>query len=929
MTHLIFKASYPWLLLIIIPALALTLIPYFRLAKRYRRTRNRICSMVLHMLIMIMSISLLAGVTLEYDVPNKDNEIVLLVDMSDSNQSRQSQKDDFVKEVINRSTQLYKVGIIKFGFDAKIVSPLDNASGKFAAYQTETEIDTSASNIANAINLAKGMFTNPKAGKMVIITDAMETDGSAFSAVKAVAAMGLKVDVAYYNNQMPDHEVQIVNVEFPDTKIALGTEFDVNVAYKSTVAGKFTIKITDTNREGVQTVTEVRDVTLVAGNEEIISIKMAYELNGLHEFRFEIIADGEGANDSEIRNNCYVSFINHEVYDKTLILYSGAESATEGTDMRALLDVEDGKVDIMQIGSKAENHDEVPYTVDQLRAYDMVILVNVSNADLKAVAEAKGADNLEQFALNLKEYVSVYGGGLLTVGGNEGTEVDNLGNPIAHAYNREDMYESVYQDILPVEVVEYTPPLAVVIIIDRSGSMSGAAIDAAKEGSRSIVEIMHQRDYVGIMALSDSSTEILPLTPRVRKDEILEAIDSIQSGGGTSYTPTLRRAGNSLMACEVERRHIVLVSDGAPSDKLDEYGAAIDYNFKRGITTTIVNIGDGSHADMEEAARRGGGRHIVADAGSIGSLPDKMRDDVASPSVMQVSYEDFTPTIGDRKISSLFAGIEVGKFEVLHGYYGTLIKTNESAIVPLKGEFVPIYAQWKQGLGFVGSLMVNVGAGSWSEDFFADAAGRTFINNVFNTLCPAENIRVKDFTVKVQEDNYSTQVSIVQIDNQKFESAAEVKVTIASPSESGMQFASEQSQSLPADTKLLKFDFVLKQSGLHRIKVELFDANGGVIVSNERYLTYKAFSYSEEYDVFRSEEDAKALATYISDFTGGGVIKDSEEVFRDFVKYNHRKFDPRKLFMIMSLILFLLDIAVRKFKFKWIHEIIRDRKQEI
>lgn len=70
--------------------------------------------------------------------------------------------------------------------------------------------------------------------------------------------------------------------------------------------------------------------------------------------------------------------------------------------MRALLDVEDGKVDIMQIGSKAENHDEVPYTVDQLRAYDMVILVNVSNADLKAVAEAKGADNLEQFALNLK-----------------------------------------------------------------------------------------------------------------------------------------------------------------------------------------------------------------------------------------------------------------------------------------------------------------------------------------------------------------------------------------------------------------------------------------------------------------------------------------------------------------------------------------------
>ena len=28
----------------------------------------------------------------------------------------------------------------------------------------------------------------------------------------------------------------------------------------------------------------------------------------------------------------------------------------------------------------------------------------------------------------------------------------------------------------------------------------------------------------------------------------------------------------------------------------------------------------------------------------------------------------------------------------------------------------------------------------------------------------------------------------------------------------------------------------------------------------------------------------------------------------------------------MAIVLFLLDVAVRKFKFKWIHEIVRDRK---
>ena len=32
--------------------------------------------------------------------------------------------------------------------------------------------------------------------------------------------------------------------------------------------------------------------------------------------------------------------------------------------------------------------------------------------------------------------------------------------------------------------------------------------------------------------------------------------------------------------------------------------------------------------------------------------------------------------------------------------------------------------------------------------------------------------------------------------------------------------------------------------------------------------------------------------------------------------------------MILVTVLFLLDIAVRKFKFKWIHELIRDAKEK-
>ena len=47
------------------------------------------------------------------------------------------------------------------------------------------------------------------------------------------------------------------------------------------------------------------------------------------------------------------------------------------------------------------------------------------------------------------------------------------------------------------------------------------------------------------------------------------------------------------------------------------------------------------------------------------------------------------------------------------------------------------------------------------------------------------------------------------------------------------------------------------------------------------------------------------------------------EVFANFVTSIPKSFDPRYLFMILALVLFLTDVAVRKFKFKWPHEIVR------
>ena len=58
---------------------------------------------------------------------------------------------------------------------------------------------------------------------------------------------------------------------------------------------------------------------------------------------------------------------------------------------------------------------------------------------------------------------------------------------------------------------------------------------------------------------------------------------------------------------------------------------------------------------------------------------------------------------------------------------------------------------------------------------------------------------------------------------------------------------------------------------------------------------------------------------------GGAVISSYNEVFSDFVPFFYRTYNPYMWLAAIALIAMLLEVAVRKFKFKWPHEIIREK----
>ena len=78
--------------------------------------------------------------------------------------------------------------------------------------------------------------------------------------------------------------------------------------------------------------------------------------------------------------------------------------------------------------------------------------------------------------------------------------------------------------------------------------------------------------------------------------------------------------------------------------------------------------------------------------------------------------------------------------------------------------------------------------------------------------------------------------------------------------------------------------------------------------------------------MFLDAADGEALMNNLANSSGGIMIDDASEIYQEIAKTLKRSYDPRIPFMIITLVLFLLDIAVRKFKFKWPHEIIRDAK---
>lgn len=177
-------------------------------------------------------------------------------------------------------------------------------------------------------------------------------------------------------------------------------------------------------------------------------------------------------------------------------------------------------------------------------------------------------------------------------------------------------------------------PLNLSIVLDRSGSMSGAPLDAAKAAAALLVQRLRPEDMVSVVAYDDEVLTVAEPATGAAQPELTTALQALRPGGYTNLSGGWLR-GRELVARNRRAgamNRVLLLTDGRANSGITD--PALLQGLCGGarreeITTTTIGFGDA----YDETLLR-----VMADAGG-GSTYYIERPDQA-PGVFEEEIED-------------------------------------------------------------------------------------------------------------------------------------------------------------------------------------------------------------------------------------------------------------------------------------------------
>ena len=478
----------------------------------------------------------------------------------------------------------------------------------------------SGTDLAAALSAARLTLPDDAAARLVLLTDARPTTPGLDETLAALREEGVDVQRVPVAG-LPDPEVAVTALT---ASPAFAHEGEL-VRLTATVVGNRTgpAEVRFTHR-GL--ILARRGVDLVAGEPARAEVSLPMLTPGRTVWTAEVASKVEvGPGERPDRfavNNAVAATVHVTGRPRVLVLHEKPRA------MAAFVN----SMEKQDLAVEVRPAEGCPTDLPGLLAFNAVVIADVPATDLSPA----------QLAL-LRRYVADFGGGLAMLGSE-------------NSFGLGGYYRTPVEEVLPLssrfEQEKEKPSMAMVLVIDKSGSMEGLPIALARQAAKAAVELLGPQDQVGVVGFDGEAFVAVPLQPAGDRAGIQAAIDRIGAGGGTFMYAGMDAARQMLDGAAARIKHLIVLGDG--QTQAADHDGLVQALVDRGATVSTVALGSGADRPlMARIAEAGRGRYY--ETMDPNSVPQ-----IFTRETMQASRSAIK--------EDLFSAVVVGDHPLLSGY---------------------------------------------------------------------------------------------------------------------------------------------------------------------------------------------------------------------------------------------------------------------